>query len=123
MIREIFVPLLRHESDDAALDAALALATTNKAHISALVTLENHLPMVSEFGYVHVDVSQRQLDEARAAAAEVADRARTRLSRESVESEVRVTDVMLLWSEETAALHARHCDISILGSGDDDDGS
>jgi nucleotide-binding universal stress UspA family protein len=123
MIREIFVPLLRRESDDWALDAALALATTHEAHISALVTIENPLPMVSEFGYVHIDVSQRQLDEARASATEVANRARTRLSRQKVGSEVRLTDVMLLWSEETAALQARHCDISVLGAGDDGNGS
>jgi nucleotide-binding universal stress UspA family protein len=118
MIREIFVPLLRFDSDAAAIDAALSLAKAHDAHISALVTLEHPMPLVTEFGYVPVEASQRELDEASAAAEAQAARARTQLAREAVSSEVRLTEVMMLWSEETAALHARHADISVLGGPD-----
>lgn len=123
MIREIFVPLLRFDSDAAAIDAALSLAKAHDAHISALVTLEHPMPLVTEFGYVPVEASQRELDEASAAAEAQAARARTQLAREAVSSEVRLTEVMMLWSEETAALHARHADISVLGGPDPKQGS
>lgn len=118
MIREIFVPLLRSGSDGAALDAAMAVAKAHDAHICALVTLEHPMPLVTEFGYVPVEASQRQLDETRAAAEAQAARARAHLAREAVSSEVRLTEVMLLWSEETAALHARHADLSVIGGPD-----
>lgn len=115
MIKEIFVPLLHAGTDNDALDAALALAKAHGAHISALVTLEHPMPLVTEFGYVPLELTQQQFDEARSAAEKQATKARAYLAREAVSSEVRLTEVMLLWSEETAALQARHADISIIG--------
>ena len=50
MIREIFVPLLCGNGDDAALDAASALAHAHQAHVSAMVSLARPLPVVSEMG-------------------------------------------------------------------------
>jgi nucleotide-binding universal stress UspA family protein len=123
MICEIFVPLLRSSSDSAALDAAMVLARAHKAHVTSLVTLEHPMPLVTEFGYVPIEASQRQLDEARTAAEALAARTRAQLAHEDVTSEVRVTEVMLLWSEETAALHARHCDLTVMGGPDPQDAS
>ena len=123
MIREIFVPLLRSASDSASLDAAMVLARAHQAHVTSLVTLEHPMPLVTEFGYVPIEASQRQLDESRAAAEAQAARTRAQLAHEDVTSEVRVTEVMLLWSEETAALHARHCDLSVMGGPDPQDAS
>lgn len=118
MIREIFVPLLRSGSDSTALAAAIVLAKTYSAHVSALTTLEHPMPLVTEFGYVPLEVNQRQLDEARATAEAQAANARAQLAREAVAGEVRLTDAMLLWSEETAALQARYADLSVLGGPD-----
>jgi nucleotide-binding universal stress UspA family protein len=118
MIREIFVPLLNSGGDGVALDAAMVLAKEHDAHVCALVTLEHPMPLVSEFGYVPLEVSQRQLDAERADAEAQATRARAQLAREAVSSEVRLTETMLLWSEETTALQARHADISVLGGPD-----
>lgn len=118
MIREIFVPLLRLPSDESALDVAMALALTHDAHISTLVTLEHPMPMVTELGYVPLELSQQQLDDARATAELQAAHARAHLAREAVSSEVRMTEVMLMWSGDSAALHARHADISVLGGPD-----
>ena len=120
MIREIFVPLMRSATDVAAIDAAMALARAHQAHITGLVTLEHPMPLVTEFGYVPVESTQRELEESRVAAQALADRARAQLAHEDVSSEVRLTEVMLLWSEETAALQARHCDLSVLGGPDPD---
>ena len=118
MIKEIFVPLLHAGSDMAALDAAIALARLHEAHISVLVTLEHPMPLVTEFGYVPLELTQQQFEEARTGAEAQAKRARDRLAKEAVSSEVRLTEVMLLWSEETAALQARHADISVIGGPD-----
>jgi nucleotide-binding universal stress UspA family protein len=115
MFREIFVPLLGSSSDDAALDAAMAIAVAHGAHVTAMVTLEHPMPLVTEFGYVPVELDQRLLEESRAAASNRAGQARARLAQEAVSSEVRVTEAMALWSEETAAMQALHCDISIVG--------
>jgi nucleotide-binding universal stress UspA family protein len=115
MIREVFVPLLGSPSDETALDAALAIAKAKQAHVTAMVTLQYPMPVVTEFGFVPVEIDQRLLDEERQAAAGRAQRARARLQREAVSSEVRVTEAMALWSEETAAMHALHCDISVVG--------
>jgi len=118
MIKEIFVPLLHAGSDMVALDAAIALAKLHDAHISVLVTLEHPMPLVTEFGYVPLELTQQQFEEARIGAEAQAKRARDHLAKEAVSSEVRLTEVMLLWSEETAALQARHADISIIGGPD-----
>ena len=118
MIKEIFVPLLHAGSDMVALDAAIALAKLHEAHISVLVTLEHPMPLVTEFGYVPLELTQQQFEEARIGAEAQAKRARDHLAKEAVSSEVRLTEVMLLWSEETAALQARHADISIIGGPD-----
>jgi nucleotide-binding universal stress UspA family protein len=115
MIREIYVPLLGARCDDGALDAAMALAAAQEAHVTAMVTLTHPMPMITETGMIVVETDQHQIDTLRAVANKVADGARTRLQRESVSSEVRVTECYALWSEEVAALQALHCDLSILG--------
>lgn len=118
MLRDLFLPLQRNGSDATALDAAVALALAQQAHLSALVTVENPLPLATEFGYVPVEVNQPLLDAARRSAEDLAARTRERLAREAIASEVRLSDSLLLWSEETAALQARHADLTVLGGPD-----
>ena len=121
-LKDIFVPLLNGPGDGAAMDAAIALASAHGAHVAALVTTENPMPMISDWGMVPADVDATLRDNAHAEAAALAATARARLAREAISSEVRVADALLLWSEETAALHARHADLSVLGRPDRDDG-
>lgn len=118
MLRDLFLPLQRHGSDAAALDAGIALAAAHLAHLSVLVTVENPLPLATEFGYVPVEVNQPLLDAARQGAEALATRTRERLAQENIASEVRLSDSLLLWSEETAALQARHADLTVLGGPD-----
>lgn len=118
MIRDIFVPILRSSSDEAALNAAMALALVHQAHVAALVTVESPMPMATEYGYMPVEVNQRMLDEAREAAQLLAEKTREHLAREAITSEVRVSETMLLWSEETASLQARHADLTVMGGYD-----
>lgn len=123
MIKDLFVPLLRADADEAALDAAAALARAFGARVNALATLEHPFPLVTEFGYVPVESGQRELEASRAAAEARCAAARERLARAEVPAEVRLADALLLWSEETAALHARHADLSVLGRPGPDDAS
>ena len=118
MIRDIFVPLLRNSSDEAALDAAVALAERHQAHLSALITVENPMPVVSDLGYVALDVDQELLAQARQSAAQLVAKTRERLARTALSTEVRTTETMMLWSEESAAMQARHADLTVLGGRD-----
>lgn len=118
MIRDIFVPILHANSDEAALNAAMALGLRHQAHVAALVTVESPMPIATEYGYMPVEVNQRMLDEARVAAQLLAKKTREHLAREVVSSEVRVNETMLLWGEETVALQARHADLTVMGGCD-----
>jgi nucleotide-binding universal stress UspA family protein len=123
MIREIFVPLMQSPADRAALDSAIALANACHAHVSAMVALEHPVPVVTEFGYLPVEWGQRELELARGSAEAAAAAARARLQRETESSEVRLTEVFLLWSEEAAALQARQADISVMAHPGPDESS
>lgn len=120
MIRDLFVPILRGRSDRAALEVAMALAVAHRAHLAALVTVENPIPLTSEWGYVPAELNEHLFEQARGDAEAVAVKAREQLAREAVSSEVRVTETVLLWSEETAALHARYADLTVMGGKDVD---
>jgi hypothetical protein len=122
MIRDMLVPLLGASGDDGALDAAMALAAPQDARVIAMLAVPHPLPMVSPYGTFVVETDARQLESVRAWAQAAAGRARARLAGAAVASEVRVTECFPLWPEEAAALHALHCDLSILGQpGDDED--
>lgn len=123
MIREIFVPLMQSAVDRVALDSAIALALARHAHVSAMVALEHPVPMVTEFGYLPVESGQRELELARSTAEATAAAARARLQREVESSEVRLTEVLLVWSEEAVALQARQADLSILARPEPDERS
>jgi nucleotide-binding universal stress UspA family protein len=119
--KDLFVPLLRGAGDAAAIDAAVALATPRNAHLAVLVTMETPMPMITDWGMVPAEVNEDLIEEARSASAALAASARSRLARESLVSEVRVADTLLLWSEQTAALQARHADLSVIGGPDPQD--
>jgi nucleotide-binding universal stress UspA family protein len=115
MIRELYVPLLRDACDEAALDAAMALAEAHHAHLTAMVALTHPMPLVSDMGMVVVEPLPGQWEAERAAVAAVAEGARKRLARSPASSEVRITECLALWGEEAAALQALHCDLSVIG--------
>jgi len=118
MIRDIFVPLLDSPHDDAALDAAMALALAFDGHVTAYVTQDPPMPVVAETAQAAWELTALQLEQAREAAQAQKRRAEARLSRERVPSEVRVSSLVRLFSEETAVWQARHADLSVLGGGD-----
>lgn len=118
MIRDVLVPLLRQASDGAALDAALTLAEAHQAHVAALVTVASPMPLATEWGYVPAELNQQAYEYARQEGQALADQIRQRLAGATVPCEVRLADAVLLWPEETLALHACHADLCVLGGPD-----
>lgn len=119
MSRDLFVPMLRAGNDEAALAAAVALAAPERGHVAALITVQQPMPIATEVAYVPVEVLQRLVDEARAAAQSLAKATRDRLANEDVVSDVRITENLYLWSDQLTALHARHADLTVIGADKD----
>lgn len=118
MIRDLLVPLLRQPSDDAAIDTAVALAGAHSAHVAALVTVASPMPLATEWGYVPAELNQQAYEFARQEGQALAARVRQKLAGADVACEVRVADSVLLWPEDTLALHACHSDICVIGGPD-----
>lgn len=118
MLRELLVPMLRQDGDDDALAYATALAQRHDAHLAALVTIASPMPLATEWGYVPAEVNQQAYEAARADGEALADRLRSRLSETGLDSEVRVADSVLMWPEDTLALHASHADLTVLAGYD-----
>lgn len=118
MIRDLLVPLLRQPSDDAAIATAVALAGTHGAHVAALITVASPMPLATEWGYVPAELNQQAYEFARQEGQTLAGHVRQTLAGADVPCEVRVADSVLLWPEDTLALHACHSDLCVLGGPD-----
>jgi nucleotide-binding universal stress UspA family protein len=115
MPKDLLVPLQYSDADAAALDAAAALANAHGARVAVLAAIAFPMPVASEWGMAVLSLNQADFDALRATAAAAGEAARQRLQRAGVEAELRVVESLLQWPEETAALHARHADLAILG--------
>lgn len=118
MIRELLVPMLRQPGDETALAFAIALAQRHQAHLAALVTIASPMPLATEWGYVPAEVNQQATEAARAEGEALAGRLRVQLDGAEVASEVRLADSVLMWPEDTLALHASHADLTVLAGHD-----
>ncbi|GAB2500015.1 universal stress protein [Arenimonas alkanexedens] len=115
MPKDLLVPLQYSDADAAALDAAAALALAHGAHVAVLAAIAFPMPVASEWGMAILSLNQSDFDGLRATATATGEVARQRLLAAGVEAELRVVESLLQWPEETAALHARHADLTILG--------
>lgn len=118
MPKDLLVPLQFSDADGAALDAAAALANAHGARVAVLAALAFPMPVASEWGMAVLTLNQADFDALRASATAAGEAARQRLLRAGVDAELRVVESLLQWPEETAALHARHADLAILGRGE-----
>lgn len=118
MPKDLLVPLQYSDADAAALDAAAALANAHGARVAVLAAIAFPMPVASEWGMAVLTLNQADFDALRASATAAGERARARLQRAGVDAELRVVESLLQWPEETAALHARHADLAILGRGE-----
>lgn len=115
MYKDLLLVVTREGGDEAALAAAQSLAAHARAHLAALVVVEMPLPVPSEWGSFPAAALGGAADELRQAAREVAGKLRTRFASQDVSTEVRLVDAVFMPLPPTAALHARHADLALVG--------
>lgn len=120
MIRDLILPVTRTAGDHNALAHAIALAERAPAHLAVLSVINLPLPSPGPWGLMP-DLGMSELYVALRAQGETDAAAwRERLSRESIPSEVRVSESLFVEPPATAALHARYSDMSVMTSATDD---
>lgn len=114
MIKDILVPYVNADSERAPIEAAVAIARTQGAHVAMLVTVDVPAPMPSDWGAMAYDVYARLHEEARKRAQALADRLRADLARHEPPIEIRVAEAVSLYPQNTASMHARYADLTVL---------
>ena len=119
MFKDLVLPITGTAGDANALDAAIALAGFSGAHLAVLEMVNLPMPTPDPWGLtpdVTGGLYAKLRDQAQANASDL----RTRLGKETVAAEVRITESMFVEPPQTAALHARHADMSVMAGGCDD---
>ena len=115
MIKDLLVPITDTAGDAYAVDAAIAIATQEEAHLAVLEFV--NLPMLPTGPWGGGELGLGDLyDKFRDEAEKDALVWRKRLTREaiSLSSEVRVIEALFTESPEVAALHARYADLAVM---------
>lgn len=114
MIKDLLVPYVNADSEAAPVSAAIAIARTFEAHVALLVTVDVPAPMPSDWGAMAYDIYARLHEEARRRAHARADELRAKFAQSEVPVEVRVAEAESVFPQNTATMHARHADITVL---------
>lgn len=114
MIKDLLIPHVNAESEGAPVAAAIAIAQTFEAHVAMLVTVDVPAPMPSDWGAMAYDIYARLHEEARRRAEGRADALRARFANAEVPVEVRIAEAVSVYPQNTAAMHARHADLTVL---------
>lgn len=114
MIKDLLIPYVNAESEGAPVAAAIAIAQTFEAHVAMLVTVDVPAPMPSDWGAMAYDIYARLHEEARRRAEGRADALRARFANAEVPVEVRIAEAVSVYPQNTAAMHARHADLTVL---------
>lgn len=108
-------------ASDKRLETAIALASTANAHLDAVALL-----VEPSFNYVAgaeiaIETWSQQVSELRGQAAEIAKAAQSKIAAAGLGGGARGDTAILGGLSEMAALHARYCDIAIVGQPADDE--
>ena len=114
MIRDILVPYVHAGTERAPAAAAISLAEHFGAHVAMLVTVDVPVPMPSDWGAMAYDVYARLHEEARIRANSLATDLRTHYAHATVPFEIRTAEAVSLYPQNTAAMHARYADLTVL---------
>lgn len=114
MIKDLLIPHVSADSEGAPVAAAIAIAQTFEAHVAMLVTVDVPAPMPSDWGAMAYDIYARLHEEARRRAEARADDLRARFAHADVPVEVRIAEAVSVYPQNTAAMHARHADLTVL---------
>ncbi|MHB8912467.1 MAG: universal stress protein, partial [Lysobacter sp.] len=120
MIKDLVIPITNTAGDSNAVAAAMALAAREDAHLALLEIVNLPVPAPSPWGLLP-DLAMNDIyNTLRAKAESNAAAWRERLSRESISSEVRVTESLFVEPSRTAALHGRYSDLTVMTAATDD---
>ncbi len=114
MIKDILIPRVNADSESAPTAAAMAIAEVFQSHVAVLVTVDVPSPMPSDWGAMAYDVYARLHEEARKRAREHADRLRERFAGSDIPVEIRTAEAISLYPQNTATMHARYADLTVL---------
>lgn len=114
MFKDILVPYVNAESENAPAAAAMALAEVFDAHVAMLVTIDVPPPMPSDWGAMAYDVYARLHEEARKRAGERAEALRGKFAHSAVPFDIRTVETVSLYPQNAAALQARYADLTVL---------
>lgn len=120
MLKDLVIPITNTAGDSNALAAAIALAERENAHLSVLEIVNLPVPAPSPWGLLPDLAMSDIYNTLRAKAESNAAAWRERLSRESISSEVRVTESLFVEPPRTAALHGRYSDMTVMTAATDD---
>jgi nucleotide-binding universal stress UspA family protein len=114
VIKDILIPYVNEDSERAPVEAASAVARANGAHLAMLVTVDVPAPMPSDWGAMAYDLYARLHEEARKRAQALAERLRVRFANNDPAIEIRIAEAISLYPQNTATMHARHADLTVL---------
>jgi nucleotide-binding universal stress UspA family protein len=114
VIKDILIPYVNADSARAPIEAASAIARASGAHVAMLVTVDVPAPMPSDWGAMAYDVYARLHEEARKRAQTLADSLRERFANRDPAIEIRIAEAVSLYPQNTAAMHARYADLTVL---------
>ena len=122
MFKELIVPITGAAGDNDTVEAAIEMAIRQEAHLVILDSFNLPMPTLGPWGLNSEGDITRLYDDLRAHASNSAQRWRTRLQRETISSEVRLAESMLVAAQQTSAIHARYADLAVItGPGDNRD--
>lgn len=114
MIKDILVPWINADSERSVADAALSLAAWSGAHVAVLVTVDVPAPMPSDWGAMAYEIYAKLHAEAHTRASERVEALRRRFAHADAPVEVRVTEAVSVFPQNTATMHARYADLTVL---------
>ena len=114
MFKDILVPMVMGDMPEAAIRAACAIASHDRAHVDALVGVSTVASNAAVWAYCPEGFYETLKEAAEAAIQEQAARAKERLARESVPHGVRQYSTIWLSTAEMTAVCARYADLIVL---------
>lgn len=115
MIRSIFFPVLAGVASETALAAACDMARRHDAHLVVVHCISAVVPVAASWGTYPLAVYETLGEAAAAAGSGLLLDLAARLEQAGVSHEVHTADTPWMTPAEMAAVHARHCDISVYG--------
>lgn len=114
MIRSILLPVLAGVASEAALATASELARDHDAHLVVVNCISAVMP-VAAWGTYPVAVYETLSEAASASGSKLVLELTAKLGQAGISHEIHTADTIWMTPSEMAAVHARYCDIVVLG--------